>query len=182
MSRVSILLLLLAAGSAHAASAPQSILPNGDFEAGTAGWPAPAGASIETEVVKQKKNHFLRLRASAPGQTINVFRQVPLDGAKELNLTFRVRTEEVKRGPEGWHDARIIIGFKDAAGTELKGGPSHPFFTGTTAGWVEKTLRFTVPSGATAFTIMPAMFQVAGGTMDIDDIVVTAVTPGAAGR
>ena len=106
---------------------------------------------------------------------------MPLDGAKELNLTFRVRTEEVKRGPEGWHDARIIIGFKDASGAELK-GPAHPFFTGSTAGWVEKTLRFPVPAGATAFTIMPAMFQVASGTMDIDDILVTPVTPGAAGR
>lgn len=159
--------------SSLTAAAPSSLLPNGDFENGTTGWPTPAGVTLEQE----KKNHFLRLHPTAAGQTINVFRQMDLGGVKDIQLSYRVRTVEIKRGSEAWHDARIILEFKDAAGAVVKPGPSHPFFTGSTDGWKDKTLRIAVPPGAVTFSVMPAMFQAESGTFDIDDIQVVAVEP-----
>jgi len=149
-----------------------NLLTNGDFEAGAAGWPQPAGATIEAEGA----NHFLRLKSSSPGQTVNVYRQVAVAGMATLQLTFRTRHSDVKRGTQPWFDARVILDFKDATGKVIKGAPGHPFFTGSSDGWKEKSLRFDVPSGATIFSVMPSLFQPESGTLDIDDIVLTDVS------
>lgn len=155
-----------------AADAKPSILTNGDFEAGPGEWPMPAGASCEQE----GNNHFLRLDPTVAGQTITVYRQIPLNGATALQFSYRVRTTDVKRGSEPWHDARIILEFKDAAGVGVKPAPAHPYFTGTTAGWQERTVRLEVPAGAVTFAIMPAMFQAEGGAFDLDDLTVVPIT------
>lgn len=165
------LLSLLATAGCFAAELP-NLLTNGDFEAGAAGWPQPAGASIEAEGA----NHFLRLTSSSPGQTVNVYRQVPVAGMATLSLTFRTRHTDVRRGAQPWFDARVILDFKEEAGKVIKGAPGHPFFTGSSDGWKEKTLRFDVPSGAAVFSLMPALFQPESGTLDIDDIVLTDVS------
>lgn len=172
---VSTLLFLFATGLAVDADAQPNLLANGDFETLTDGkpadWPMPAGATLETEGA----NHFLRLHPTSPNQTINVYRDVPVAGVSALQLSYKVRYSEVKRGTQAWFDARIIFDFKDAAGAVVKPGPGHPFFTGSSAGWVEKTIRFNVPSGATVFSMMPAMFQVESGTLDVDDLKLVAI-------
>ncbi len=165
------LLSVFAASCCFAAELP-NLLANGNFESGAEGWPQPAGASIEAEGA----NHFLRLKSSAPGQTVNVYRQVPVAGMVTLQLTFRTRHSDVKRGAQPWFDARVILDFKDDAGKVVKGAPGHPFFTGSSDGWKEKSLRFEVPSTATTFSLMPALVQPESGTLDIDDIVLTDVS------
>lgn len=165
------LLIPLFASCATAAELP-NLLSNGDFESGAAGWPQPTGASIEAEGA----NHFLRLKSTSPGQTVNVYRQVPVAGMAALQLTFRVRYSDVRRGSQPWFDARVILDFKEEAGKVIKGAPGHPFFTGSSDGWKEKSLRFDVPSGATVFSLMPALFQPESGTLDIDDIVLKDVS------
>lgn len=166
-----VLLSLLATAVLSAAELP-NLIANGDFEAGASGWPQPAGASIEAEGA----NHFLRLKSSSPGQTVNVYRQVPVAGMASLQLTFRVRHSDVRRGAQPWFDARVILDFKEEAGKVIKGAPGHPFFTGSSDGWKEKSLRFDVPSGATVFSLMPSLFQPESGTLDIDDIQLTDVS------
>ncbi len=164
--------------SAAAAGGADSLVSNGSFERGgedanaPAGWPVPAGASWEVE----EGNRFLRLRPPEPGKTVVVYRRVDLPaGCEALELSFRVRTEGVKRGKESWHDARVIVQFLDAAGKKLKGGPGHPHFAGTTDGWRERTLRFAVPPKAAALELMPALFEVPAGRMDIDDVRLAAM-------
>lgn len=155
------------------------LLSNGDFESATQvkdwpdGWPRVEGSSWEEE----NGNHFLRLTPAKPNQMLTVYRVFdvkPTDRGFELR--FRVRHNELKRGSEVWHDGRVIVDFKDAAGKKLKGGPSHPNFKGTSDGWSERVVQFRVPPGAKKLEIMPALFMVAGGTLDLDDFRLTRIT------
>lgn len=172
---------LLALAGAGAAAEPRSLLTDGDFEtlvgAAPADWPMPAGASLEAE----KGNHFLRLTAGGAGRTVTVYRQAPVDQARALRITWRVRWTDVKRGAQPWHDARIVFDFKDADGKVVGPGPGHPFWTGS-GGWEKKSIDIAVPSGATMFTMMPAIFEAESGTLDIDDVVVAPIPPEEVGK
>ena len=166
--------------AAQDAKAPAGLLPNGDFEADTDddGWPDGWPREQATRRQVEQGNHFLRIQPDKPGQMICVYRSLPVQPDwKALELTFRVRHEGVKRGKELWHDARIILDFKDAAGGKLKPGPRHPNFTGTSDGWQTRTERFLVPEGAKTFELMPSMFGAAAGTLDVDDFRLSAIAP-----
>ena len=166
--------------AAWAFASPQGpLLTNGGFEvAGADGrpahWPLPAGASW----AREEGNRFLRLQPPKPGATVVVYREVRLRPTdKALALSFRVRVRDLKRGTANWHDGRIVIDCKDAAGRKLPGGPGHPNYKGTTDGWVRGRVEFLLPDRAATLAIMPALFAVQSGTMDVDDLVLTAVDP-----
>src|SRR5690606_38398703 len=111
------------------------------------------------------------------GVTASLHRLVPLQGAKAVRFAFRVRHENVKRGSEPWHDARIILDFKDADGQNVRPNPSHPNFTGTSKGWVDREIFSLVPEGAVSLAIMPGLFHAASGTVDFDAFSLTAIDP-----
>ena len=181
-----ILLALLSPAAAPAAGGERaSLLSNGSFDADENadgwpdGWPRPEGASWPVE----GGNCFLRLRPAKPGQTIVVYRSLPVDAShKAMELRYRVRYTSIKRGKEMWHDGRIILDFKGAAGKKLKPGPRHPNFTGSSDGWQSRSVRFHVPDGAKTLEVMPAMFQVAGGTLEIDDLHLVPIGPADVGK
>jgi endoglucanase len=161
----------------QADDAAPNLLANGDFETGADGeadhWLLSDGASIQSE----DGNRFLRLEAR-PDKMLTVYRVLPLDNQhKALALRFRVRTHDLKPGKENWHDGRIVIDFKDQANKKINGGPGHPNFKGSSEGWVEKRIAFLVPPGAAKLEIMPAMFRVSNGMMDLDDLTLQAVDP-----
>src|SRR4051794_35017287 len=113
------LAVVVLATTALAQAPPASLLANGDFETATRMadwpdlWPRPEGASWTVE----DGNHFLRLQPVKPGQILTVFRAIDVRaGDQAYELSFRVRTNGLKRGKENWHDGRIILDFKDAAG------------------------------------------------------------------
>lgn len=170
-----IALVLIAAFTAHGAD---TLLPNGDFEAPgdrpewPAQWPKPEGASWESE----DGNHFLRLTPAKADQMLTVYRVVAVKPEhKAYAFSFRVRYTDLKRGKANWHDGRIILDFKDADGDKLRSGAKHPSFNGSSKGWVERTQEFAVPDGAATLDIMPALFQVASGTLDLDDLKLTPI-------
>ncbi len=181
---ISLFTLAAIMSPALAADPPaKSLLPNGDFEAATKSkdwpdaWPHPERATWE----KEGDNHFLRLTPPKADATLTVYRVVDVKpDHKGYEFRFRVRYENLKRGPEVWHDGRVILDFKDKDGKKLKGGPGAPNFKGTSKGWVEKSLAFAVPEGAVKLEVMPALFKVAGGTFDLDDLVLTPITDAAA--
>lgn len=115
--------------------------------------------------------------AAGPGKTLIVYRVI--DVRAEIagyELRFRVRYTDLKPGKESWHDGRIIVDFKDSAGNKLKPGPQHPNFRGSSKGWETRSIEFAAPQGATKLEIMPALFAVAGGQLDLDDIVLVPIT------
>lgn len=152
-----------------------SLLSNGDFEAGTESpkdWPVPEGASW----IEEEGNHFLRLTAN-PTRMLTVYRVLPVrPEMKALQVHFKVRVQGLERGKENWHDGRIILDFKNAQGAKLKGA-SHPSFKGTSQGWIDRSLQFLIPDGATQLEIMPAIFMARAGHYDLDDLEIHPTDP-----
>jgi endoglucanase len=143
---------------------------DGDGDRVPDGWSIPGGVSYGTD-------GFVRFESTGRDSSPSLSRQIAIGDAKALKLTFRVRYQNVKRGAEGWNDARILIDCKDATGKKLAGGPGHPYFTGTSAEWVSREVLFRVPEGTATVSLMPGIFQANSGTFDIDDLSLVAIAP-----
>lgn len=172
-----VIALLLLGFSLETHAADENLISNGDFEKGSDWadeWGRPkTGASLE----KDKDNHFVRLTAGQPGETILLYKAIKVpEGVKAFELSYRVRAQNIKPGKELWFDARIVNNFKDESG---EGYPSPPpvFFRKDTKDWVEKKTSFPAPEGATKLEFIAGLFQVESGTLEIDDIVLKAVGP-----
>ncbi len=166
------MVLFVGARLALAEPAPRSLIHNGNFETDDNddktpdGWGAPAGVSYPIE----DGNHFVRLTVQEPGKMVMIYQSIPMTEAmKSLELSYRVRYEDIKVGKEMWFDGRIIMNFKDAEKKPLKPSPSPPIFRKSSKGWVEKSQKFLVPEGAKTLEIMPCLFNAAAGTLDFDD-------------
>lgn len=122
-------------------------------------------------------NRFLHLEVKEPGKMETAFAQVALGSAKALELTYRVRWRDVRRGDKPWFDARIILDFKDAKGGGLQPGPPPPNFTGTSLDWHAERLLFAVPAGAVTLNVMPALFKAESGSLDIAALTLSAIDP-----
>ncbi len=182
--RLQSVILLLAAflcASASQASVADSLLANGDFEKAD-GWAVKTGASIEVD----NGNHFLRLKVLTPGEQVLVYKRVDLKpDVKALQFKYRVRYEGIVRGEKTWFDGRIMMAFKDSSGAEVKPSPKHPNYTGTSkadpkakkdapAAWLERSQQFRVPEGAAYLEVMFTLFNAKAGTLDFDDVSLTA--------
>jgi lysophospholipase L1-like esterase len=168
------LVLMAALVAALHAGEATPLLSNGDFEAGDgkpAAWGTPAGITWEAE----SGNHFLRFVANE--KMLMSYREVDVRGKTALQFSFRARHVGIKAGAKPWFDGRIMLSFRDADKKELKGGPSPPYFRGTSEAWTEKTIRFNVPEGAVTLAIMPCLFNAAAGTLDLDDLSLIEIDP-----
>jgi hypothetical protein len=171
-----LLMLFVILSIATSATAASSLISNGDFEAAgdqPKDWALKAGATLE----KDGENHFLRLKVQQPGEQVLVYKRVDLKpDVKALELKYRARWEGIERGKQQWFDGRIMMNFKDAAGQEVKPGPKHPSFNGSSkTGWVEKSQQFRVPDGATYLELLFTLFNAKAGQLDFDDISLIAI-------
>ncbi|MET0263731.1 MAG: cellulase family glycosylhydrolase [Rariglobus sp.] len=151
---------------------PVSLLPNGTFEnvsAGTgrpADWPNAPFASWPIE----DGNRFLRIQSVEPLKMHSLQVEVPVPAdVRALELSFRARVTNLKKGEKPWHDARIIIDFQDAEGKRIGNAPPA-YFAANTKGWQNRTTRFLVPKNVNTLVLMPALFEAQSGTFDLDDI------------
>lgn len=98
---------------AETTETPQNLISNGTFEtdANTDQWPddwakLKVGGSYETEGA----NHFLRLTSPEAGKMILLYREIKVPaGTKAVELTWKQRVSNLKRGKESWFDARIMM-------------------------------------------------------------------------
>lgn len=159
-----------------------SLIPNGSFETidKKKPWPAnwPGKETTTTQWLEEDGGHFLRLHAAEPGKMVMLYHQFSLPAdTRALELTWRQRVTGLKPGKEPWFDARTLIEFKDMAGKKLKGSPSPAATRRDSQGWVEKQSRFLVPEGAITMVLMPSLFQVQSGTLDLDDFLLKPIEP-----
>jgi endoglucanase len=157
---------------------PASLIANSNMETDADadnwpdGWPSHKSASWGIE----EANHFIRLAATEPGQTIMLYREIRIpEGVSALELKWRQRVTGLKRGKQKWFDARIMLEFMDGSRAKVAGSPKPPATGRDTAGWVERSTSFLVPEGARFLKFMPALFNVEAGTFDLDDITLTPV-------
>lgn len=173
--RTFVLTYSLAASSlafaADPAPAGDNLLTNGNFEEGATGWPA-AGNGIEYP--QENGNTYLQLKSPEPGKQVQAHRKLDITGAdKALTLTFRARWTEIVPGEQVWHVGSVVVHFKDEAGGLLKPDPKPKNFKGSSDDWKEFTMDLEVPANAASLEIMPVLFQVASGTLEIDDLVLS---------
>lgn len=163
-----------------ASSHGQNFGPDGTFEKDANndmwpdGWGRPkSGGSW----VLEDGNHFIRLVSGAPNEMVMLYQPIDIPAtAKALELTCRMRVTNLKKGSKPWFDARIMTDFKGEGGAKLKGGPAVPIGKDTN-GWVEKSVKVLVPEGTKQLDVMPTLFQVQSGQLDIDDLQVKATDP-----
>jgi len=166
--------------AAEPASNGSPLLANASLEAdaNSDSWPdqwnrPKSGVTWEIE----EGNHFLRLKSADPGQTVMLYQQVRIpETVRAIELKWRMRVSDLKKGKQSWFDARIMMDFKDADGKKLKGAPA-PNSGKSTDGWIERSVNFLVPDGAQTLDLMPTLFQVQSGTFDLDDVVMTSTDP-----
>ncbi|PTY02236.1 hypothetical protein DB346_08960 [Verrucomicrobia bacterium LW23] len=158
--------LLLSATTIYA---EDNLVKNGNFEEPGAGW-ALNKATIEEE----SGAHFLRLKAPDEPTQVQAHQRITLSGdAKKLTLKFKVRYEDIQSGAEKWHDGRLIVHFKNAAGENTKPAPKPVAFRGSSSSWTEKTVELEVPDGSATVEILFGLFQAKSGTLDVDDVTLT---------
>jgi len=167
------LALVLVPGALRAAD--ENLITNGDFERGNDwpdGWGKPkAGGSLE----KDKGNHYVRLQGN-PDQEVTLYLAIKVQAGKAYELAYRVNVDKLVPGKEGWFDARIITNLKDDSGESFP-GPKPVFFRKDSGKWVEKSVKFVVPEGATKLEVIAGLFKVASGTFEIDDFVLKEIDP-----
>jgi endoglucanase len=162
------------------ASAPAagSLVSNGDFALATKDptwpddWSKGKGITWETE----GSTHFLRVVAQQPGQHLMVYREVPIPtGVKNLQITIKYRTSGIVVGSQNWMDARGIFHFIDDSRKNVVPEPHVLDFSKDADAWTVASESCSVPDGATKLVLMPSLFKVQAGTLDLAEITVTPV-------
>lgn len=159
---------------------PSSLVKNGSVEvdANADKWPDEWPRHKDATWVEENGNHFIRLKSPSPGATVLLFQKIAIPGGtKVMELKWRQRASDLKPGAQAWFDARIMLEFRDAEDKKVPGAPGAPYLRKSTEGWMEKNMTVNVPDGATHFAIMPSLFQVETGTLDLDDFSLTVVEP-----
>lgn len=169
-----------------AAGVPREVrnfLSNGDFEISSHGlewpddWTRPSAGLAEWNA-REDNAHYVLLRATAPGQTVLMYRSMPVPkGVDALEVTVRARVTGLKRGQQVWHDARVMLEFRNVQNVLLKPSPKPIVFTRDTDDWVVKSVTVQVPSGAQTLEVMPTLFQVNEGTLEMEYILVAPARP-----
>ncbi len=167
-----LLLALCASGTAARAQDEDyltpNLIPNGDVELDADGnsypdgWPRVANAALMSE----DGNRFLRVKPY-DGPTF----ELPLKPDWiAVQVSCRMRCQGIKMGPEGYHDARMVMSWNDADHQHVEPWPNVLRGTGT-FDWREMERTFIRPPGAEFLSIGAVNFA-AEGTVDYDDVVV----------
>ncbi len=160
-----------------------SLIPNGNLETNHPkdsslpdGWGSPGkGLSFETE--EMSGNRYLRLTSTKPGAMVMLFREILLPPSiPALEMTWKYRLSDFKRGELPWYDARFLFKFVNAEGKVIGEAPPSAA-TRNTDGWVEKRVDFLVPEGAVKLQWMPCLFNVQKGVYELDDVVLRQTDP-----
>ncbi|EIQ01235.1 endoglucanase [Opitutaceae bacterium TAV1] len=171
---VALLFALAIPATAHAAD---PVITNGDFSkpdaAGDwpAGWGKPKSGASSWETDPDTGKRFVRMASTTPGEMVMMYSRHKIPpGTKALELSFDWRVTGLKKGDAPWFDARLIYEFLDAGFNKVQGKPGPSYRGSDTQGWETRTTRFLVPENAAVLVIMPALFNVKSGTMDITGI------------
>lgn len=114
---------------------------------------------------------YAHLVSTVSGKMVNDYKEYGLpEGVEALKLTWRWDVRKLRTGAKPWFDARILLKFKDAEGREVKPEPRASYVQKDTKGWQERENSFLVPKEAVKLVVMPTLFQVESGEMDVADM------------
>lgn len=166
------------------AEPPNAMSPvavNGDFEidADNDGWPDgwPDLSQEGGEWLSEDGKRFVRLHNPESDKSIRLYRDIPIPvGIEAIEVLIRWRVSDLKPGTMPWHDARVIIDIRDAAGNKLTPQPP-PVFTqhGTAGQWINQTVEFIIPENGVSLEVMPGLYEVQSGTLDLDTMIIQPI-------
>ncbi len=150
-----------------------NIILNGDMQAdgNTDGRPdhwgkLKAGLSYENEA----GDLFLRIQSDNPEKMVMYYSKIDIPaGVDALEMSWDWRLTNIKKGSQPWHDARVMMKFLDINGKKLSGG-GDTYSKRSTDGWQHRSRKMLVPEGAVSLELMPTLFNVKSGIMDLNNL------------
>lgn len=151
---------------------PKSLLPNGSFtwDANGDGWPDGWSRTPQLQWKQDPERDFLRLGPGSAGTIVSLQRIVRIPaGTQAFDFVAVVRALDIQSGAQPWHDARIVLQFRNANDANVKGGPP-PFVISRKGSTDWRTIRktFPAPPGAAYIECTVALFNTPAGEVDID--------------
>ena len=125
-------------------------------------------------LIPAQNGPYAKLVSKEPGKLVNAYKEydVPAD-VEALKMSWKWEVKNLKTGEKPWFDARVLFKFKDANGKEVK-NPSPVYIQKDTKGWQNRETSFLVPKEAVTFVVMPCLFQVKSGEMEMTDVTAPA--------
>ena len=110
---------------------------------------------------------YVNLVSTQPGRLVNSYKEYDLPaGTRALKFSWEWKVSNLKCGKKPWFDARILFKFKDAGGRDVKPEPG-PSYVQRNIDWQARETSFLVPEKAVRLVIMPCLFQVAKGELQM---------------
>ena len=127
-------------------------------------------------LIPAQNGPYAKLVSKEPGKLVNAYKEydVPAD-VEALKMSWKWEVKNLKTGEKPWFDARVLFKFKDANGKEVK-NPSPVYIQKDTKGWQDRETSFLVPKEAVTFVVMPCLFQVKSGEMEMPDVPCVAMS------
>ena len=127
-------------------------------------------------LIPAQNGPYAKLVSKEPGKLVNAYKEydVPAD-VEALKMSWKWEVKNLKTGEKPWFDARVLFKFKDANGKEVK-NPSPVYVQKDTKGWQNRETSFLVPKEAVTFVVMPCLFQVKSGEMEMTDVTCVATS------
>jgi hypothetical protein len=156
-----------------------ALLSNADFSAATKNpaWPDDwdqSGPGVS--YLEEQGKHYFRLTSQRPEQHVQLYRRVALPpGVTGVELSVRYRVSGLKPGRFAEDDARVILEFLDVLKKPIAAAPPL-VFSGDADAWTQASERFAVPNGALYLALMPCLYRVDAGTLDLAEISMTSLS------
>jgi hypothetical protein len=157
-----------------------SLLSHDDFTLATtsATLPDDWGRGVASTVpwLSENGKHFFRLVSRRPEQHVQLYRtvRIPL-GVTAIEVSARYRVSGLKKGRFPEDDARMNMMFLDKEAKPIAAPAPSVIFADTATTWTRVSERLAVPSGTFYFALMPCLFRVDAGTLDLAEIQVTTL-------
>ena len=126
---------------------------------------------------------YAKLVSKEPGKLVNAYKEYDVpSGVEAMKVSWKWEVKNLRTGDKPWFDARVLFKFKDASGKEVN-SPGPVYVQHDTNGWQERETSFMVPPEAVTFVVMPCLFQVKAGEMEMRDVrcVATSTPQGGGG-
>ena len=95
-------------------------------------------------------------------------------GTEGVIVSGEAKWDDVVRGEKNWFDARIMTDFIDSKCKKVKGGPAIGGWHGKGGEWKAFRKSIKVPVGAEGIALMPCLFNVKSGALEIRNLSVEA--------
>jgi hypothetical protein len=154
-----------------------SLIPNNDFFSATKdpAWPDNADGGLVTST-KVDGTPCIQLISQRPRQHVQVYRVIDIPpGVTGLAFSVRYRVTGLNKGEFPEDGARTMLEFLDASKKPIGAAPPI-VFSADAQGWTTVREPIPVPDGGAHLAIMPCLFRVNAGTLDVADIRVTTLS------